>query len=458
MKRSMSYNGMLVLVLLGVNAPFNAAAAPIGEIDALLKKVKSGWKVQSEEEVSRTERFVAASEKQEELLAKVRAEYAAEEKKSAALETAFQTNERTLTELEESLRQMMGNMGELFGVIRQVAGDTRSQLDVSLVGAQYPNRGEQLDSLVDSRKIPSVGALNQLWFSLMQEMTESGKVVRFKSPVTQPDGSAREREVIRVGVFNAVSEGKYLRWNPEVGKLTELARQPEARYLGTVADLEGSSSGTVRFALDPSRGSILSLLVQSPSLRERLRFGGTIGYLILLLGGLAVFGALGRMVYLSRVSLLVRRQKKSAVALKDNPLGRVMRVYEENPTLRTETLSLKLEEAVLREQGTLDKFLWAIKVVSVAAPLMGLLGTVTGMIRTFQAITLFGTGDPKLMAGGISEALVTTMLGLVVAIPLVLLHSWLRTTSRRLTDVLGEQSAGFVARRSEQSEEGAFGA
>ena len=80
-------------------------------------------------------------------------------------------------------------------------------------------------------------------------------------------------------------------------------------------------------------------------------------------------------------------------------------------------------------------------------PLFGLLGTVTGMIRTFQSITLFGAGDPRMMAGGISEALVTTMLGLVTAIPLVLLHAALANNTKKIVDTLDEQSAGLIAQQ-----------
>ncbi|MED5465053.1 MAG: MotA/TolQ/ExbB proton channel family protein [Myxococcota bacterium] len=434
-----------------IGAPAHAAETQPATVDELLEKVRRGWERDTVDALARERVFVDAKQNRQALVDEARALKAREEQRSKALEQTFQEHEKAMAELEESLHLAMGNMGELFGVIRQVAGDTRSQLESSLVAAQYPGRAATLDSLVESRSTPSVEALNALWFALQQEMTESGKVVTFDTQVTDPSGESRTRSVTRVGVFNAVSEGKYLRWLSEVGRLTELARQPGARYLSTAEDLQRADEEMVRFGLDPSRGSILSLLVQTPNLRERVQLGGIIGYMILFLGALTLLGALFRVLYLSRVKLKVRAQKSNSTPLEDNPLGRVMRVFSDNPGVSTETLNFKLDEAILREQANLDRFLWAIKVVSVVAPLMGLLGTVTGMIRTFQAITLFGTGDPKLMAGGISEALVTTMLGLVVAIPLVLIHSWLRTMSRRLMDVLGEQSAGIVARPAEQS-------
>ena len=232
-----------------------------------------------------------------------------------------------------------------------------------------------------------------------------------------------------------------------------LNRQPPGRYLSTARELEASSDGMVRFAVDPSRGAILGLLIEAPSVEERVALGGAIGYIVLGLGAFALLIGLIRLVGLSLASLKIQGQLKSTTAKGDNAVGRMLQVYENNKTIPAEDLERKLDEVIVRESASFDRFLWIVKVIAVAAPLMGLLGTVTGMIRTFQAITLFGTGDPKLMAGGISEALVTTMLGLVVAIPLVLFHAVLSNLSKRMVDIIEEQAAGVVARRAE-SEQG----
>ena len=146
----------------------------------------------------------------------------------------------------------------------------------------------------------------------------------------------------------------------------------------------------------------------------------------------------------------IRRQLKDDVARDDNPLGRVMKVKDQFPDVAHDTLELKLSEAILREMPKVTRNLTLIKIISVVAPLLGLLGTVTGMINTFQAITLFGTGDPKLMAGGISQALVTTVLGLVVAIPTVFLYTLLNTRAKNILLTIQEQSAGIIAQRSEK--------
>jgi biopolymer transport protein ExbB len=283
-------------------------------------------------------------------------------------------------------------------------------------------------------------------------MTEAGRIVRFPARVITPEGTEEERSVVRVGTFNAIADGEYLVWDRDIQQLRILERQPASRYLATVEDFEEATSGRTTFALDPSRGSLLELVVDTPDARERIAQGGAIGYTILVLGVVAGLVALARWVQVLLLGRRVAAQQKREQPQPDNPLGRVLAVYQENRDADPETLELKLDEAILRESASLHRFLWAIKVVSVVAPLLGLLGTVTGMIQTFQAITLFGTGDPKLMAGGISEALVTTMLGLFVAIPLVLLHAVVSSSSGRIVEVLEEQSAGIIAARAEGSD------
>ncbi len=283
-------------------------------------------------------------------------------------------------------------------------------------------------------------------------MTESGKVAEFTTEVTAVNGDKAEQDVVRVGAFNLVSGGKYLERMSSTGSVAELVRQPSGRYLNTAEDIQQTDSGVVTFGLDPTGGSILGLLVQAPSLGERIDQGGTVGYIILALGAIGLLFALERFVSLMLLGNKVKRQLKKDKPSNDNPLGRVMLIKDKYPQADTETLELKLSEGILREVPKITRNLTFIKIISVVAPLMGLLGTVTGMINTFQAITLFGTGDPKLMAGGISQALVTTVLGLVVAIPMTLLFATLHTRSKNLIHILQEQASGIIAERSERGE------
>ena len=231
----------------------------------------------------------------------------------------------------------------------------------------------------------------------------------------------------------------------------ELPRQPQGRYLDKVEELEEAQSGLAAFGLDPSRGQLLGLLVQTPSLAERVAQGKQVGYVIITLGIIGLLIAIWRLIVLSGVSAKVNSQAKNLNNPGNNPLGRVLAVGHDNPGTEPEVLELKLAETILKELPKFNAMLPFLKIISVVAPLLGLLGTVTGMIVTFQAITLYGTGDPKLMAGGISTALVTTVLGLVVAIPMVFLHTLVSSRAKRLTQILTEEAAGMLAERAESA-------
>ncbi len=300
--------------------------------------------------------------------------------------------------------------------------------------------------------MPSTQQLEALWFVLQQDMTESGRVVRYPAPVVGTDGRETEQQVTRVGAFNAVSSGRFLRHLPDSGKLQELPRQPAARYLELADSLEQASTGMHSMVIDPSRGSVFSLLMQTPDLIERIRQGKLVGYLIIVVGVIGLIIAIERLFHLFYVGRKLRQQLNSENPEQDNPLGRVMAIYQQNRSLSPETLELKMDESILKDSSRLQRGLSSLKILAAIAPLLGLLGTVTGLIETFQSITLFGAGDPGLMAGGISQALVTTVLGLTTAIPLILLHSLLASRSRRMVSLLEEQSAGIIALHAEKSE------
>lgn len=446
--------GMALAV--AATASFSAPAhAEPKSLDALLKQVKAGWTKDRAENKKRVAEFRSARNNQKSLLKSAKAKFAKLEAQSAAYEEAFTANEVKITKQEETLRLRLGTMGELFGVIRQVAGDAQAELKTSLVSAQYPGREKNLIKLATSKELPKVAELDALWFALQKEMIEQGKVVKFKTTVTNSNGEKAERDVIRVGVFNTVSDGKYLDWVPEVGTLVELEPQP-AGYGGGAEALQANygTGDFTRFGLDFQRGGLLRALVQSPSFSDRIGQGGNIGYMIIIMGIMAALFGLFRFVQLAIVGTKVNVQRNNLNKVDmGNPLGRVLALYNKSASMDADSLEHRLDEAVMGETAKLESFLWIVKIVQIVAPLMGLLGTVTGMIGTFQSITLFGTGDPKRMAGGISEALVTTMLGLIVAISLVFLNSWLKTLSKRVTDILDQQSAGLVAQRAEKEEQ-----
>ncbi len=420
----------------------------------LLDMVKHGLEVEQQENLRREQEFAQAQEDQDRLLAEARATLARKEAISQELEATYNENEGVIGENEALLAERLGQLGELFGVVRQVATDTSGQIWDSLTSSQLEPRTDLLDRLGRSKELPSTKDLEMLWYELTREMTEQGQVVRYRARVLTAEGQIEERDVIRAGPFSAVSGGSYLLWEPAQEKLRELTRQPPARYVNTVERFENATDGFEVLAVDPSRGSLLNALTDTPSPTERVQQGGFVGYTIIGLGLSALLLGLFRYTAITITSRKVTAQQKSDYVDKGNPLGRVLSIFEENRQADAETLELRLDEAVLRESSKVQRLIWVVKTVSVVAPLLGLLGTVTGMIQTFQAITLFGAGDPKMMAGGISEALVTTMLGLITAIPLVLLYDTLANSTRYIVDVLDEQSAGLIAARAERDRAG----
>ncbi|MCP4573659.1 MAG: MotA/TolQ/ExbB proton channel family protein [bacterium] len=443
---------LMILAVLLLAVPTVAQDESAADLDDLLRMVQQGRTDDESVNRRREAEFRAAQGRQQQLLDDARQQLREAERLSERLENTYNDNDILLVDVTEQMDRRLGSLKELFGVLQQVTGDTKAFLDISVTSAQFPGRGDFLlelnRKLGSDAALPSIEEIERLWFLMQQEMTETGKVVRFGATVIARDGREIQEDVVRVGGFNLVADGRYLQFTPETGNLSELARQPQGRFTKTTSELVGATDGNIVFGVDPTRGQILATYLDRPSLRERVDQGGVVGYVIIALGIVGLLLSLERLVSLGLASAKVKAQVKSSTASKDNPLGRVLLVAEEQGDSDLETLELKLGEAIFKEVPKLTRSLLFIKIISVVAPLLGLLGTVTGMIVTFQSITLFGTGDPKLMAGGISQALVTTVLGLTVAIPVVLLHTLVSGRSKSILHVLQEQSAGIVAVRS----------
>ncbi len=426
-------------------------------LDELLNLVEQGQSRSSAINRAREDRFLRNKANQAAALKRAEDERAREERRSARLEKRFENNELLIAAKQEQLRERLGSLAELFGHLTAASGDLASNIEVSLVSAEYPGREDFLKVLISkmtgSDQLPKIGEIERVWFELMREIREQGEISKYLAEVATPSGALSQREVVRVGAFNIIdTEGNYLSFN--VDQLSELPRQPGGGFNSQATELAEANSGLTQFGIDPTGptgGSFLAAIIDSPTITERWHQGGYVGYAITAVGAFAFFLAFVRLIALTTVSGKVSSQLKSKSARDDNPLGRVLKVHEENPNMDTETLELKMAEAVLGETPKLESGLTLLKIIAAVAPLMGLLGTVTGMIITFQAITIFGAGDPKAMAGGISSALVTTVLGLLVAIPTVLLHTIVNGRAQRIVHILNEQATGIVAEHSERS-------
>ncbi|MBE4425070.1 MotA/TolQ/ExbB proton channel family protein [Vibrio parahaemolyticus] len=419
-------------------------------LSELLKNVKSESIVESKENKEREAVFKRDRDQQAVLLQQAREELAAQQALGDQLKATFDENDKQLTELTETLRVRSGTLGEMFGVVRQYAGEFKGLFAASQNAVQFPERDALLTKLAESKELPSTQELEAFWHTILQQVVVSGDTSTTQATVVYGEGKESVRDVTLVGEFNAIADGKYVIYVPQTGKFEELSRQPSKNITSQVAGFESAKGTYEPLFLDPSRGVILSLLVQSPTVQERIDQGGIVGYVILAMGAVGVIIALLCFLRLQIIGGKMRKQAKSDTVIPGNPLGEVIQAYQDHKGDNLEDLEAKLDEIILRNAPSIERFISSIKLFASVAPLLGLLGTVMGMIGTFQAITLFGTGDPKLMAGGISEALVTTMLGLVVAIPLLFLYTIVHSKGRRLVQTLEEQSAGFIARYQEK--------
>ena len=432
--------------------------AQAGSLSGLLDLVENDRVAESEEYQARVSEFEQNAARQQEILDTTNNRIVEQEQLQVQLSDQFEANEIIIADKREVLRDRRGDLNELFGTLQGVAGDFLSNFQNSLVSAQYTGRTDALDEIIQRAGSTieqlNVDEMERFWFFMHQELTESGRVVSYTGDVTLPNGDTASRSITRIGAFNAVSDGEYLSYSGDIGHLQVLPRQPDAGIMASASALQGATSGFTKVGIDPTGGvggQVLANLVNFPTVEEQVRNNsGVIGFIIIGVGIVGILLGFLRLLLLSLTSIKVRGQLKKDKPAKNNPLGRVLMVAENNPTADTETLELKLGEAILQETPALESMLTLIKMIATIAPLGGLLGTVTGMIQVFQQITVYGAGDPTIMAGGISQALMTTVLGIVVAIPTIFMHTVVKSRSDNIIHILEEQATGMIAQKAER--------
>ncbi|MHC8441526.1 MAG: MotA/TolQ/ExbB proton channel family protein [Candidatus Eutrophobiaceae bacterium] len=438
----------LILSLFGENTAW--ADDGIVSIKQLLERVKQSRLDDSKENERREQEFLNESAKQEARIREAMQRMRDLEAESTRLEQQFNENDLLVSDKRTQRDERLGSLKDLFGHLTGAAGDIRSRFRSSITTSQFSDREEFLSQLIrkmnSETELPSLEEIERVWYEMHREMTESGRVVKYKAKVGTQEG----REIVRIGLFNLLSNGEYLSYDEDTRSISVLPRQPKGLE-ESAQNLQNASSGYFPIGIDPTGaigGAFLKAIINTPTLEERWHQGGHVGYIITGIGVFALLVALWRFVVLSFISIRMGLQMNRE-ELGDNALGRILRVAEEYRGTNPENLQLKLDEAILRETPRIQRGMSLLKIIAMVAPLLGLLGTVTGMIIVFQAITIYGAGDPKAMAGGISSALVTTVLGLIVAIPTLLIHTLLNSKANKLLHILEEWSAGIIAKRAE---------
>ncbi|MBY7828339.1 MotA/TolQ/ExbB proton channel family protein [Vibrio fluvialis] len=365
------------------------------------------------------------------------------------LSTQFSKNENSLARLEEKLRLETGSLGEIFGVVRQNAKEIRAELENSVTGVDRQQYASVIDDIVAAKSLPSMKQLIGLWHAMDEQIHASGEISTHDIAFIDGEGRTQTTSATRIGALGLVTEQGYVNWNNARKDAIAYQKQPDnGPTSSSLASIEQGDTAAV--VLDPSRGTLLEQLAQAPTLQQRLEAGGVIGKIILVLLAVGLIIGVYRGIVLAIARQKIQAQLKTPNQPGNNPLGRILSVYNKEQNRSVEALELRLLEAVVDEQTGLEKGLSMLKLLAALAPMLGLLGTVTGMIETFQVITQFGNGDPKVMAGGISMALVTTVLGLVAAMPLLLAHNILSTQAENIRNILEKQGIGLVAEEAER--------
>lgn len=407
--------------------------------------------IQSEIDIEKRFDFSRANTKEKKLSElkrinkKLKSDLKFAEELSKKLINEFDQNEKSLSELEEKLTLKLGNLGEMFGVVKQVSGQTRGEFKNSITNIDNPDRDIFLKNLAESKKLPDLSDISTLWVELVKEIRNAEIIKVFKTNVLTADGSNDQLDIMRIGTFSITHEGMFLKHLVDTNQVEFLPSQPAGVSKRKLKNLQNTIDKTFTVDIDPTRGAILDKLIQKKTLLQRVSDGGLVGYVIILLGLAGVALAGERIYVLRNILLKIKDQEQSDVVKDDNLLGILIEIANKNLNESLESLELILDEKIQSITPAIEIRVKAIKLIATVAPLLGLLGTVIGMIETFQAITLFGTGDPKLMAGGISQALVTTMLGLIVAAPLLFMHAHAENYSKTIISFLEEKASGIVA-------------
>ncbi|CAH7163833.1 MotA/TolQ/ExbB proton channel family protein [Vibrio chagasii] len=418
----------------------------------LVNKAKSENRTQASHNVVREADFKKTEQELKALKAELEAKRTSVQNATDVLTKTFSDNENKLARLEEKLRLETGSLGELFGVVRQNAKELGAELSSTVNSVDRADHTATVEQIIDAKSLPSMPQLSGLWMSMVEQIQASSELSKSQIAFINGEGNTNKVDAYRLGSIGLVTDQGYVSWNTQREDAIAYFKQPENGP--TLTSLSSLANGEVaNVVVDPSRGLMLEQLALTPSLSDRLQAGGVVGKVILGLLAIGLIIALVRGVSLAIARQKIRAQLKNPEQAGDNPLGRVLAVYNKEQNQTVEALELRLLEAVVDEQTHLEKGLSMLKLLAALAPMLGLLGTVTGMIETFQVITQFGNGDPKVMAGGISMALVTTVLGLVAAMPLLLAHNILSTQAENIRNILEKQGIGLVAEQAEKTVE-----
>ena len=425
---------LLLISLLTFNVSF-VAQEEVEEVDPniervekiqdLIDRVEKNSLELARADAARVNNFINKVKDRKFLLSKAKKQLSDEETRNKNLEKLFETNELKLSELETELQIKLGVLGELFGVARQMAGELNADSEAAYNFSEFPNRASALQE-IGKIKVHNLKNLEDLWILHLNEIASSGEIKEIDAQIINSDGDVQSSKLVRYGPFNMVKDRSFVKPNIANNAFSVLPKQPDRGVIKKFRSHYKSDGYSVA-PIDPTRGFLLSLYLDKPSTFERIAQGKLIGFIIVIIGTLGLLFSAYRFYRLNIYANSIKSKSGT------NVFGQIDQLSAKSSVI--DAFERECDEILLTISGNLNWGINWIKFLAAVAPLLGLLGTVIGMIETFQAITVFGTGDPKQMAGGISQALVTTMLGLIFAAPLLAMYTLL---SEKVSDILQE--------------------
>ncbi len=395
-------------------------------------------------------------------LAKIKAQIKKEQKALNKLKATFKTLSKKELNLEKELAEEHKEVADVEGSVRGALKDAVSMVRDNVITAENPQRSRELDAMMDSKGFPGMKGIRYLVDLYFEELAAGGQIVRYEGEFVGTDGKIVSGEIIRAGRFTAyyrLTDGSmgFLKPEPSGERLVAIAGELPVKSKRALENYY-DNQGTI-LPIDPSGGAVFAHLTKKIDWLEKLEQGGILMYPILGVAGVALLLMLERLLILgttrAHTDKIMKQLNASALAGKWDECRAICTKKKRVPTCNMlgsalnhigatqEVLENALQEAILRQMPRLERFLPTLGVLAAIAPLMGLLGTVTGMITIFKVITVVGTGDPSVMSGGISEALLTTQFGLAVAIPIMIIHHFFERRVNKIVGDMEEKGTAF---------------
>ncbi len=394
-------------------------------------------------------------------IAEIKNVVASEQEKLSAEKAEVKALAAERDRLKHEITTRLASKEELDNIFVDHIRNFLGLLEQSPSSSLRQERLKDLKTYLGSKRVFNLKDMTGLFDMYFDDIKDSSRILRYTGKVLDRGGEEKDADIISFGhmgaLFTTAKNNGFLTFSPSSKRLLMSGDPGFFTSRAITSFYEGKQNIA---PIDISGGAAINQLARKETLEDRLKSGGVLVIPILLVGVFAIIITLERIFFLSRVrsntdelmtkvtALVFQGDFEKALATttphENKPTGKVLMAGLIHKNLSQEVIESAMSEAILTQIPKLERFIGTLKVLAAVAPLLGLLGTVTGMINTFQVITTHGTGDPRLMAGGISEAMVTTQVGLAVAIPIMMAASFLSSRVKNIGRDMEEKGSALM--------------